>query len=76
MREIIIQELLRYTKKTITIEGLETFIPINTTYDQFSQLLLDFEREGILEMVKSKGPFSNKINTHNHRRRIVSFKIF
>ncbi|MFD2216845.1 Wadjet anti-phage system protein JetD domain-containing protein [Metabacillus endolithicus] len=55
MREIIKQGLLNYAKKTIRIEELETFIPVNTTYEQFSQVILDFEREGVLEIVKSKG---------------------
>jgi Uncharacterized protein conserved in bacteria C-term(DUF2220) len=55
MREIIIQELLKYSKKTITIEELETFIPVNTTYEQFSRIILNFENEGVIEIVKSKG---------------------
>ncbi len=56
MREQVIQELLKYTKKSITIEELERMNPSNTlTYEQFAKLVLSFEEEGVLEMVKSKG---------------------
>ncbi|GAA0337596.1 DUF2220 family protein [Bacillus carboniphilus] len=56
MRDLITKELLKYNKKTITLEELETWIPSNSlNYEQFAQLILSFEEEGILEMVKSKG---------------------
>jgi hypothetical protein len=56
MREQVIQGLLKHTKKTITIEELERMNLSNTlTYEQFAQLMISLEEEGVLEMVKSKG---------------------
>lgn len=56
MRDLLSRELLKYHKKTIDVEELETWISNHSlSYDQFAQLVLSFENEGILEMVKSKG---------------------
>lgn len=56
MRDLISQQLLKYHKKTITIEELETWIPNNAlSYEQFAELILSFEAEGVLQIVKSKG---------------------
>lgn len=56
MREHIIAELLKHKKKTIAIEELEKMFPSHTTsYEQFAKLVLSFEEEGVLVMVKSKG---------------------
>ncbi|MDP4085498.1 MAG: DUF2220 family protein [Bacillota bacterium] len=56
MREILNQGLLKYNKKTIDVEDLETWIPSHSlSYEQFAELILTFEDEGVLEMVKSKG---------------------
>lgn len=56
MRDLVIRELLKYNKKTIAIEELETWIPSNAlSYEKFAQLILSFENEGVLEMVKAKG---------------------
>jgi hypothetical protein len=56
MRELLNQGLLKYTKKTIAVEELETWIPSNSlSYEEFAHMILIFEDEGVLEMVKSKG---------------------
>ncbi|RIW28214.1 hypothetical protein D3H55_22125 [Bacillus salacetis] len=50
------EKLFKHKKKTITIEELENMLPSHTgSYEQFAELVLSFEEEGILEMVKSKG---------------------
>lgn len=56
MWDLVSHELLKYAKKSITLEEIETWIPSNAlSYEQFAQLILSFEDEGILEMVKTKG---------------------
>jgi hypothetical protein len=56
MRDIVNQELLKFNKKTITVEELEPWIQSDAvSYEQFAELILSLEDEGILEMVKSKG---------------------
>ncbi|MFE8700893.1 Wadjet anti-phage system protein JetD domain-containing protein [Cytobacillus sp. FJAT-54145] len=56
MRDLVIQVLLKFSKKTIGIEELETFLPLtDMSYEQFAKLVLSLEEEGILEMVKSHG---------------------
>jgi hypothetical protein len=56
MRELLSQGLLKYNKKTIDVEELEAwFTSHSLSYVQFAKLILSFEDEGILEMVKSKG---------------------
>lgn len=48
--------LLTYAYKSITIEEIEAWIPNNAlTYEQFARLVLSFEDEGVLEMMKTKG---------------------
>ncbi|MCR2822056.1 DUF2220 domain-containing protein [Lederbergia panacisoli] len=54
MRDIVSQGLVKNHKKTIAVEELETWIP-KISYEQFAALILSFEDEGVLEMVKSKG---------------------
>ncbi|MCM3439410.1 Wadjet anti-phage system protein JetD domain-containing protein [Metabacillus halosaccharovorans] len=77
MRDIVIQALLNYTKKTITIEEIETFILANTiSYQEFAELILDLEKEGVVEMVKIKGrntrtpslAYSYRIHKHMLKR--------
>jgi hypothetical protein len=61
MRDQVIEKLLKYMKKTITIEELETSFSGHTmSYEEFAELVLSFEEEGVLEMVKSKGRNSRK----------------
>lgn len=56
MRELMSRMLLKFSKKTITVEEIEAWLPSNSlSYQQFAQLIISFEEEGILEMVKSKG---------------------
>jgi hypothetical protein len=55
MKELITKELLRYSKKTILVEELEKWVPSGNTYEQFAEVVLLLEEEGILEMVKAKG---------------------
>jgi len=55
MKDLLAQKLLSYKKKTIEIETLETLLSSRLSYDQFARLILSFEEEGVLEMVKSKG---------------------
>lgn len=55
MKELITKEILRYSKKTILVEELEKWVPSGNTYEQFAEVVLLLEEEGILEMVKAKG---------------------
>ncbi|MEN2465800.1 Wadjet anti-phage system protein JetD domain-containing protein [Ornithinibacillus sp. JPR2-1] len=56
MKNIVIQALLNYSKKSIEIEALEKLVDeYKLSYQDFAILILSLEEEGILEMVKSKG---------------------
>ncbi|WP_335869461.1 Wadjet anti-phage system protein JetD domain-containing protein [Bacillus sp. 2205SS5-2] len=56
MRGFVSQELLKFSKKTIAIEELEKLLANRgLSYQDFANLILSFEEEGILEMVKAKG---------------------
>ncbi|MGS2778639.1 Wadjet anti-phage system protein JetD domain-containing protein [Robertmurraya sp. GLU-23] len=56
MRDYVIQALLKYSKKTVSLEELETLPELtNILYEQFADILLTLEEEGILVMVKAQG---------------------
>lgn len=55
MQNIIEQQLIQYKRKTITIDQLALFLPPSISYGEFAELILQLEKNQILEMVKSKG---------------------
>jgi len=52
---MLTDNLLRHRTKTITIEQLERLVPPTTTYEVFAELILSFEAQSVLEMVRSRG---------------------
>jgi hypothetical protein len=55
MKSAFKKSLLNHKRKTITVEELGKVSPQGMTYEEFATVILDFEAEGFLEMVKSKG---------------------
>jgi len=56
MKEKLLEFLKKQKKSTITLEELEIFVSgKNVSYEQFAQIILAFEAENLLQMIKAKG---------------------
>lgn len=67
--EEIYRALNNYTKRTIGLSALETIVgKVFHTYEEYAQLILKLENEGVLQMVKSKGRTTRKPSLAYHYR--------
>lgn len=65
MRDVLEQKLIAFKRKTITIDELEKLLPQLTSYENFAALILQLERDSLLDMIQSKG--------RNHRQPSLAY---
>lgn len=55
LKEKMEQYLIKFKRKTITLDELESIFPSSTSYEQFAEVIWQLEDANVLEMVKSQG---------------------